>query len=167
MIVDDSKLNAFLGLTTFFGIETYKLGSMSKTEIESKLPSSLTLKGASSDGKFAQYKDANGVERIRFDGPHRNVDFDHVHLFDEKGNPLDKNLNVVDRTSSDAHIRYDDPNDPDNPRNPKNQSGGGASGGGILSEQPNSYIEPITPMAPIFELPPMYVPNFYIPIFAF
>ncbi|XOQ15216.1 MAG: hypothetical protein ACFWTY_14600 [Shouchella clausii] len=30
--------------------------------------------------------------------------YDHVYIFDESGNPLDVNLNVVDRKSPDAHI---------------------------------------------------------------
>lgn len=44
------------------------------------------------------------VENAEGNPPDKVTKYDHVHLFDESGNPIDINLNVVDRKSSDAHI---------------------------------------------------------------
>lgn len=43
---------------------------------------------------------------MRIDPPDKVTKYDHVHLFDESGNPIDVSLNVVDRKSPDAHIPY-------------------------------------------------------------
>lgn len=43
---------------------------------------------------------------MRIDPPDKMTKYDHVHLFDKNGNPLDKNLRIVDRKSPDAHIPY-------------------------------------------------------------
>ncbi|WP_310552057.1 hypothetical protein [Paenibacillus glufosinatiresistens] len=55
---------------------------------------------------FVHIRDANGNVRMKIDPPDKVTKYDHVHLFDESGNPIDVNLNVVDRKSPDAHIPY-------------------------------------------------------------
>ena len=43
---------------------------------------------------------------MKVDPPDKFTKYDQVHILDELGNPLDVNLNIVDRKSPDAHIPY-------------------------------------------------------------
>ncbi|MUG46155.1 transposase [Paenibacillus woosongensis] len=76
---------------------------MSKQEILNSLPKD--WKYTENNG-FVHIRDANGNVRMKIDSPDKVTKYDHVHLFDESGNPFDVNLNVVDRKSPDAHIPY-------------------------------------------------------------
>jgi hypothetical protein len=148
--------------TTFEGVlDTSKLGSMSKSQIESSLPKNW-VRGADSTNTYVSYRDANGQQRLRFDPPDKVTQYDHLHLFDDKeGRPLDKNLNIVDRKSTDAHVRYDDPNDPNNPRN-KNGGSGQNGDPQFPIVVPESPMLPIIPVDPI----PFFPYTGYWPIFA-
>lgn len=44
--------------------------------------------------------------RIRIDPADKVTKYPHVHIYDESGNLLDINGNVVDRKSPDGHIPY-------------------------------------------------------------
>lgn len=56
---------------------------------------------------FIHVRDLNGKVRMKIDPPDNMTKFDHVHLFDNNGNPIDINGNIVNRKSSDAHIPYE------------------------------------------------------------
>ena len=43
---------------------------------------------------------------MKIDPPDNVTKFDHVQLFDNNGNPININGNIVNRKSSDAHIPY-------------------------------------------------------------
>lgn len=51
-------------------------------------------------------RDGSGKVRMKIDPPDKVTKYDHVHLFDEEGKPLDVNLKIVDRKSPAAHIPY-------------------------------------------------------------
>ncbi|WP_432719011.1 hypothetical protein [Pectinatus frisingensis] len=76
---------------------------MSKGEIIEKLPKNWTY---TENNGFVHVRDANGTIRMRIDSPDKATNYDHVHLFDENKNPIDIELNIVDRKSPDAHIPY-------------------------------------------------------------
>ena len=42
--------------------------------------------------------------RIKIHPPDKVTKYDHLHIYDKKGNSLDKNLQIVERTTSEAHI---------------------------------------------------------------
>ncbi|WP_396583052.1 pre-toxin TG domain-containing protein [Bacillus sp. SG20033] len=77
--------------------------NMSKKEILNSIPSD--WKYTEHNG-FTHVRDTSGNIRMRIDPPDKMTKYDHVHLFDKTGNPLDKNLKIVDRKSPDAHIPY-------------------------------------------------------------
>ncbi|MDP5305471.1 transposase, partial [Shouchella clausii] len=84
-------------------INADNIPNMTKNDILEGLPSN--WKHTEYNG-FVHIRDANGNIRMRIDPPDKVTKYDHVHIFDESGNPLDVNLNVVDRKSPDAHIPY-------------------------------------------------------------
>lgn len=53
-------------------------------------------------------KDANGQMRVRIDPPDKITKYKHMHIYDDLGNPLDKLGNIVDRTSIDGHLPWND-----------------------------------------------------------
>ncbi|MBO0445261.1 hypothetical protein JZO78_02775 [Enterococcus ureilyticus] len=53
-------------------------------------------------------KDANGQMRVRIDPPDNITKYQHMHIYDDLGNPLDKLGNIVDRTSIDGHLPWND-----------------------------------------------------------
>lgn len=53
---------------------------------------------------FTHVKDANGNIRVRIDPPDAKTPYPHKHLYDEAGNSLDINGNIVSPKSPDAHI---------------------------------------------------------------
>ncbi|MBC6301296.1 DUF4280 domain-containing protein [Listeria booriae] len=52
-------------------------------------------------------KDENGIVRVRTDPPDKQTNYNHMHIYDKDGKPLDKYGNLVDRKSTDAHIPWD------------------------------------------------------------
>ncbi len=92
------------GVGNFVGkINADNIPNMTKNDILEGLPSN--WKYTENNG-FVHIRDANGNVRMKIDPPDKVTKYDHVHIFDESGNPLDVNLNVVDRKSPDAHIPY-------------------------------------------------------------
>ncbi|MGX7235800.1 transposase [Enterococcus phoeniculicola] len=43
---------------------------------------------------------------MKIDPPDKITEYDHVHLFDNNGNPIDINGNIVGWKSKDAHIPF-------------------------------------------------------------
>jgi len=84
-------------------IRTNDIPNMSKNEILEKIPSDWKY---TENNDFVHMRDADGNIRMRIDPPDKVTNYDHVHLYDEKGNPLDASLNIIDRKSPDAHIPY-------------------------------------------------------------
>lgn len=84
-------------------INADNIPNMSRQEILESLP--LDWNYTEHSG-FVHIRDANGNIRMKIDPPDKVTKYDHVHLFDESGNPIDVNLNVVDRKSPNAHIPY-------------------------------------------------------------
>lgn len=76
---------------------------MTKKEVLNSIPE--TWKYTEHNG-FAHIKDETGAMRIRIDPPDKVTQYLHVHVYDNKGNLLDKMGNIVDRKSSDGHIPY-------------------------------------------------------------
>ena len=52
-------------------------------------------------------KNSKGNYKIRIDAPDRITDYNHMHIYDKNGEPLDINGNIVNRKSPDAHIPWD------------------------------------------------------------
>lgn len=96
-----------------------KVGNMTKSDIIKNLPSGWSH---TENNGFVHIRDQSEMIRMRIDPPDKVTNYDHVHFFNENGEPLDKKLNVVDRKSKDAHIKYKGPGD-------NNSSGGSSSGG--------------------------------------
>ncbi|GIP06378.1 WXG100 family type VII secretion target [Paenibacillus lautus] len=84
-------------------INAESIPNMSKQEILDSLPKNWEY---TDNNGFVHIRDVNGNIRMRIDPPDKVTKYDHVHLFDESGNPIDVSLNVVDRKSPDAHIPY-------------------------------------------------------------
>ncbi len=85
-------------------VNTADIPNMSKNELIEKLPSDWKV---TENNGFVHVRDAEGNIRMRIDPPDKVTNYDHVHLYDETGKPLDVNLNIVDRKSPDAHIPID------------------------------------------------------------
>ena len=64
----------------------------------------LKVKGKSPDGKFVEMVDKQGRVKAKFHPPDKKTTYDHLHIYDSKGNPLNTNLKIVERTSPEAHI---------------------------------------------------------------
>ncbi|WP_270995213.1 T7SS effector LXG polymorphic toxin [Listeria seeligeri] len=79
------------------------INEMTKDDILNDLP--VGWKYTENNG-FIHVRDSSGNVRMKFDPPDNVTNFDHIHLFDNNGNPIDINGNVVNRKSSDAHIPY-------------------------------------------------------------
>ncbi len=56
---------------------------------------------------FTHVRDANGNIRVRVDPADPKTSFPHKHIYDELGNSLDANGNIVEPNSPDAHIPLD------------------------------------------------------------
>ena len=74
---------------------------MKKQDILGKLPEG--WKYTENNG-FVHVRDANGNIRMRIDPPDKVTKYDHVHLYNEKGESLDINGNVVGSKDPAAHI---------------------------------------------------------------
>lgn len=98
-----SNLGIWVHNCSIFGFKVADVPNMSKSQLLGNLPDG--WKYTENNG-FVHVKDATGAIRMRIDPPDKVTKYDHVHLFDENGNPLDINGNVVDRKSPDAHIPY-------------------------------------------------------------
>ncbi len=57
---------------------------------------------------FTHIYDEAGNLSVKVDIPDKKTPFDHVHIYDEVGNSLDINGNIVPDKSPDAHIPLDE-----------------------------------------------------------
>jgi len=46
--------------------------------------------------------------RVRIDMPDNITNYQHLHIYDDTGNPLDNLGNIVDRKSPDGHLPWND-----------------------------------------------------------
>ena len=57
-------------------------------------------------------KDNNNIMRLRVDPPDKHTPYNHLHIYDKNGKPLDSNWKPVGRRDPEAHIRIkEDKND--------------------------------------------------------
>ncbi|WP_459762185.1 RHS repeat-associated core domain-containing protein [Alkaliphilus crotonatoxidans] len=173
-----------VGSGNYFGgtIDPYNLINMTKTDILENLPQGWRY---TEHNGFVHVRDTNTNVRMRIDPPDAKTPYDHVHLYNKKGESLNKDLKVVNNKSKEAHIEYKGPNDNDRDKG----SGGNGSGGkklepgkvyltdggyikvddngdiNFIDINPNQYPIPILPM-PILPTVPMPVsPPVVIPVF--
>ena len=73
-------------------------------ELKGRLPEGWTFN--EHNGRV-HIKNSKGDYKIRIDAPDRITDYNHMHIYDENGKPLDINGNIVNRKSPDAHIPWD------------------------------------------------------------
>ena len=50
-------------------------------------------------------KDNNNIMRLRVDPPDKHTPYNHLHIYDKNGKPLDSNWKPVGRRDPEAHIR--------------------------------------------------------------
>lgn len=81
--------------------------SYNKNRVVSDLESiGLKIKGKSPDGRFLEFQDKLGNVRVKIHPPDQITNFDHLHIYNKLGRPLNKYLEVAERTSLDTHIPY-------------------------------------------------------------
>ena len=80
------------------------ISSMSKEQLQANLPDGWTY--TEHNGRV-HIKDANGNFRVRIDPPDKVTSYQHMHILDELGNPLDIDGNIVSPKSPDGHIPWD------------------------------------------------------------
>ena len=73
-------------------------------ELKGRLPEGWTFN--EHNGRV-HIKNSKGDYKIRIDPPDRLTDYNHMHIYDKNGKPLDINGNIVNRKSPDAHIPWD------------------------------------------------------------
>ena len=84
-------------------LDTNNIPSMTKQEIIDNI--SDNWRYIENNG-FVHIKDSTGKIRIRIDPPDKVTRYPHVHVYDGKGNLLDRFGNIVDKKSPDGHIPY-------------------------------------------------------------
>jgi hypothetical protein len=77
------------------------VGAGSRSIDINNLPNGWTKTGYSG---YTHIRDANDVIRVRVDPPDNKTPYAHMHRYDEAGNSLDVNGNVVSSKNPDAHI---------------------------------------------------------------
>lgn len=80
------------------------INSMSKEQLQANLPDGWTY--TEHNGRV-HIKDASGNFRVRIDPPNKVTNYQHMHILDELGNPLDIDGNIVSPKSPDGHIPWD------------------------------------------------------------
>ena len=64
----------------------------------------LEIKGKSPDGRFMEFKDKTGKVRLKIHPSDKITKYNHIHIYDKKGNPLNVRLEIVTKTDPSAHI---------------------------------------------------------------
>ena len=80
------------------------ISNMSKEQLQDNLPEGWTY--TEHNGRV-HIKDANGNFRVRIDPPDNVTNYQHMHILDELGNPLDIDGNIVSPKSPAGHIPWD------------------------------------------------------------
>ena len=63
------------------------------------------IKGKSPGGRFIEFVDKKGRIRAKIHPPDKITNFNHLHLYDEKGNALNSKFKIAHSRSSGAHIK--------------------------------------------------------------
>lgn len=90
-------------------IRTYlsNLELTNRTQIISDLESvGLKQAGKSPDNRFLEFNDRFGNTRVKIHPPDKMTLYDHLHVYNKRSNSLNRNLEVVDKRSVEAHIPY-------------------------------------------------------------
>lgn len=82
-----------------------EINNMSLSDLRNSIPEG--WKFFENNGRV-HIKDTSGQMRIRIDPPDKITKYQHMHIYDDLGNPLDKLGNIVDRTSLDGHLPWND-----------------------------------------------------------
>ncbi|EKM9562863.1 hypothetical protein PV578_002774, partial [Listeria monocytogenes] len=82
-----------------------EINNMSLNDLRNSIPEG--WKFFENNGRV-HIKDTSGQMRIRIDPPDKITKYQHMHIYDDLGNPLDKLGNIVDRTSLDGHLPWND-----------------------------------------------------------
>lgn len=89
---------------SFLNGDAKAISKMSKSQLKSNLPDGWNF--FENNGRI-HIKDTNKHFRVRIDPPDKVTNYKHMHIFDEKGNPLDINGNIVNEKNPKAHIPWD------------------------------------------------------------
>ena len=81
-----------------------QIGNLTIAEVALKLEALGLKKSGSPDGRFLHFRDGAMRVRSRIDPPNVIISYNHLHLYNEAGESLNANLEVVDRQSLEAHI---------------------------------------------------------------
>ncbi|MGX7244599.1 hypothetical protein ACWOC1_07090, partial [Enterococcus quebecensis] len=82
-----------------------EINNMSLDELRNSIPKDWQF--FENNGRV-HIKDASGQMRVRIDPPDKITKYQHMHIYDDLGNPLDKIGNIVDRTSPEGHLPWND-----------------------------------------------------------
>lgn len=91
------------GRAALINNDSRAISRMSKSQLKSNLPDGWTY--TEHNGRV-HIKDANGKFRVRIDPPDNVTNYRHIHIYDELGNPLDIDGNIVGPKSPDGHIPW-------------------------------------------------------------
>ncbi|WP_243521869.1 WXG100 family type VII secretion target [Bacillus pseudomycoides] len=86
-----------------WNLKPSNIPNMPRQELLDSVPNNWKI---NDNNGFAHIRDENGLMRMRIDPPDKVTKYDHVHIYDEAGNSLDVNGNIVDSKSPAAHIPY-------------------------------------------------------------
>ena len=79
---------------------------VSRSKLVSDMESiGLTIKGQSPDFRFMEFVDKRGIVRAKIHPPDKVTSYHHLHIYDRKQVPLDKNLEHANPRSPEAHIK--------------------------------------------------------------
>ncbi|MGK7901950.1 MAG: hypothetical protein AB4352_11140 [Hormoscilla sp.] len=81
-----------------------QIGNLTIAEVALQLEALGLKKSGSPDGRFLHFRDGARRVRARIDPPNVIISYNHLHLYNEAGESLNANLEVVDRQSLEAHI---------------------------------------------------------------
>lgn len=84
-----------------------EISNLTPEELEAALPEGWSYNANGPNGDdYIHIKTPSGDYKVRIDPADNTTRYRHIHIFDDVGNPLDINGNVVDEKSPDAHIPY-------------------------------------------------------------
>ena len=86
-------------------VDTHKISEMSRDELKENVPDDWSYE---EHNDRVHIKDATGNYKIRIDPADSSTNYRHMHIYDNAGNSLDINGNIVSSNNSLAHIPYFD-----------------------------------------------------------
>lgn len=85
-----------------------QISQVEKSQLISDIQSAgLELKGKSPDGRFMEFTDRFGNVRVKIHPSDKATRYDHVHIYNKSGSSLNRNLEIVESTSLEAHVRIE------------------------------------------------------------